>query len=166
GRQFRFAGIAWIGNTMFSADELSQKIELKPGQPADAIKLEYDLGKVRGLYGSRGYMGVKLDPKPVLGATGDARFEVTVTEGGVFLMGSLEVLAPDLDLTTRERLRSAWKIRASAVYDSNYKKQYMADSRPLLPRGSTWEFTFREEMDDKNKVVNVTILMKPAGQPN
>ncbi|MGH9602203.1 MAG: POTRA domain-containing protein [Terriglobales bacterium] len=166
GRQFRFAGIAWTGNTVFSADELSQKIELLSGQPADAIKLEYDLGKVRGLYGSRGYMGVRLVPKPVLSATGDARFEVTVAEGEVFHMGSLEVLAPDLDLTTRERLRSAWKIQASAVYDSNYKKQYMVDSRPLLPRGSTWEFTFREEMDDQNKLVNLTILMKPAGQPN
>ncbi len=165
GRQFRYAGAAWAGNHVFTADELSQKIELVPGQPADASKLEYDLGKVRGLYGSRGYMGVKLRTKPVLSSAGDARFEVAVEEGEVFHMGSLAILAPDLDGSTRERLRRAWRIQPGVVYDSSYSKQYMADARPLLPTGSTWEFTYREEMDDKKKIVNLMILMKPAGQP-
>ncbi|MGH9555108.1 MAG: hypothetical protein ACRD2Y_04725, partial [Terriglobales bacterium] len=81
-----------------------------------------------------------------------------------FHMGSLEIIAPDLDSRTRDRLRSAWKIQPGAVYDSSYSRQYMVDSRPLLPRGSTWEFTYREEMDDQKKIVNLTILMKPAGQ--
>ena len=41
---------------------------------------------------------------------------------------------------------------------------YLADCRPVLPGRTTWEFTFREELDDRNKVVNLTIVMKPAGQ--
>ncbi len=164
GRPFRYAGMVWSGNTLFSADELSRKIELMPGQPADAIKLEYDLAKVRGLYGSRGYMGARLDTKPALGPTGEARFEVAIEEGEVFRMGSLEIQAPDLEGSTRARLRQTWKILTGAVYDSGYKKQYMVDTRPLLPAGSTWEFTYREELDDKNKVVNLLILMKPAEQ--
>jgi len=165
GRQFRFAGVAWAGNSVFPSDELSRKVEMTPGQPADAVKFEYELGKIRALYGSRGYMGLKLIPKHVLSAAGDACFDVVIEEGEVFQMGSLEILAPDLDASIRERLRGAWRIQPGTVYDSSYSKQYMADSRPLLPNGSTWEFTFREEMDDRNKVVNLTILMKPAGQP-
>lgn len=165
GGPFRFAGVAWTGNTVFPADELSRQVELTHGQPADAVKFEYELGKVRALYGSRGYMGVKLVPKHVLSAGGDARFHVAIEEGDIFRMGSLEILAPDFDLTTRQRLHDAWKIQPGTVYDSSYSKQYLADSRPLLPLGTTWEFTFREEMDDKNKIVNLTIVMKPAGQP-
>jgi outer membrane protein assembly factor BamA len=149
---------------VFPADELSRKIELVHGQPADAIKLEYNLGNVRSLYGSRGYIGTNLRTKPVLGPAGTAHFEIAVTEGEVFRMGMLEILAPDLDLTTRDRLHKAWKIQKGATYDSTYSRQYLADSRPILPHGSTWEFTFREEMDDRNRVVNLTIVMKPAGQ--
>ncbi len=165
GRPFRFAGVAWTGNTVFPADDLSRNVELSHGQVADATKFEYELGKVRALYGSRGYMGVKLVPKHVLSASGEARFDVAIEEGEIFRMGSLEILAPDLELTTRQRLHDAWKIRPGVIYDSSYSKQYLADSRPLLPRGSTWEFTFREEMDDKRNIVNLTIVMKPAGQP-
>ncbi len=166
GRQFRYAGIAWTGNRVFTAEELSRKIELQPGQPADAIRLEHNLGEVRKLYGSRGYMGVNLRTQHALSRAGDARFELTVQEGEVYRMGSLEILAPDLDRSVRERMRSAWNILPGAVYDSSRSKQFMADTRHLLPTESTWEYTYREEIDDQNKVVNLIILMKPAGQRN
>ncbi len=164
GRQFRYAGIAWTGNHVFTADELSQKIELQPGQPADAVRLEHNLGEVRKLYGSRGYMGVHVRTRHVLSKAGDARFDLTVQEGDVYRMGSLEILAPDLDRSVREQMRTAWNIPQGSVYDSSRSKQFMADTRRLLPPQSTWEYTYREEMDDENKVVNLIILMKPSGQ--
>ncbi len=166
GRQFRYAGIAWTGNHVFTTDELSRKIELQPGQPADAIRLEHNLGEVRRLYGSRGYMGVQLRTQHVLSPAGDARFELMVQEGDLYRMGSLEILAPDLDRSVREQMRAAWSIPQGAVYDSSRSKQFMADTRHLLPAQSTWEYTYREEMDDQAKVVNLIILMKPAGQRN
>lgn len=164
GRQFRYAGIAWTGNRVFTTEELLQKIELQPGQPADAMRMERNLGDVRKLYGSRGYMGVNLRTQHVLSKAGDARFEVTVQEGDIYRMGSLELLAPDLDRSVREQMRTAWNIAPGAVYDSSRSKQFMADTNHLLPTQSTWEYTYREEMDDQNKVVNLVILMKPAGE--
>ncbi len=166
GRQFRYAGVTWTGNQVFPAEELSRKIELQPGQPADAIRLEHDLGEVRKLYGSRGYMGVHIVPRHVLNASGEARFELTVAEGEVYRMGSLEILAPDLDRSVREQMRSTWNIPTGAVYDSSRSRQFMADTRHLLPVQSTWEYTYREEMEDEKKVVNLIILMKPLGSGN
>ena len=155
-----------LGLKVMSPPDFRGAIFLQAGQPADAVRLEHNLGDVRKLYGSRGYMGAQLRTQHVLSKAGDARFELTVQEGDIYRMGSLEILAPDLDRSVREQMRTAWNIAAGAVYDSSRSKQFMADTRHLLPPQSTWEYTYREEMDDPNKVVNLVILMKPAGQRN
>src|SRR5271155_737619 len=56
GPQYKISAMDWSGNHEFPADKLQTLVHARPGQVANTVQLADDLGEVRKLYGSRGYI--------------------------------------------------------------------------------------------------------------
>jgi outer membrane protein assembly factor BamA len=138
GSQYRLVRCDWSGNKTIPSDALDSFLHAKPGQTANIVQLENDLGAVRELYGSRGYILATIKGDAEFDdAAGTVAFHLVVNEGNVFHMGELEFRGIDNNLTAR--LRAAWKLRPGDVYDSTYLKQFLPQARKLLPANLDWE---------------------------
>jgi len=153
GIQYRVAGFSWTGNTLFQSEELSKHLTLKPGDPANGVKMENDLAGVRKMYGKFGREAVRVHP--VADFSGDSvRYTLEITEGPVYHMGKVEILAPD---QYKEKIMGLWKLQEGAVYDSTYLVEVLAQVRKLLPTAARLEWKLREQIDDAAKVVNIQL---------
>jgi hypothetical protein len=153
GVQYRVAGFTWSGNTLISSEELSKRLTLKPGEPANGVKLARDLGEVRKLYGKFGREGARIHPAMAFSEE-TVRYTLEVTEGDVYHMGKLEVLAPD---QYKQKVQDAWRLPEGAVYDNTHLLLVVDKIRKFVPSNSRWEWKAREQIDDANKVVNVQL---------
>jgi outer membrane protein assembly factor BamA len=160
GPQYKFASAQWTGDTIFSADKLSPLVQLKTGEPANAIKLNDDLESVRHMYGTKGYMAAQIKPVPQLD---DDRLMVTyrleVVQGDVYHMGELDIHG--LDTPTNNRLKLAWKLAEDDVYDSSYPSHFLEGLPNSVISVSQWNVTVHETVDHKDKTVDVTLRFDP-----
>jgi outer membrane protein assembly factor BamA len=153
GTQYRVEGFAWTGNTLISSEELSKHLTLKPGEPANGVKLEGDLGRVRRLFGKFGREGTQILPVPAFTAD-TVRYTLEVSEGELYHMGKLEVLAPD---QYKQKVLDLWKLPEGAVYDNTYFFRVFEQLVKHGDSGAHWEWKAREQIDDATKVVNVQL---------
>jgi len=54
----------------------------------------------------------------------------------------------------------AWKLREGETYNADYTRKFLEDTRPLLPRGAQYSIKINEEINAKDKTVDVTIHFK------
>jgi len=156
GVQYRIAGWEWSGNKEVSTEALQPLIHAKAGQVANTVQLESDLRVVQELYGSKGYVlaGVKADAE-FDNARATVTYHFAVNEGAQFHMGELEFRG--LDNTLTARLRAAWKLHPGDVYDATYLKQYVPQSRKLLPVTLDWDIDPHVTAIAQNKTVDVDL---------
>ena len=153
GVQYRVSGFSWTGNTLISGEELTKHLTLKPGDPANGVRMENDLGAVRRMFGKFGREAAHIHP--VMDFSEDSvRYTLEVTEGPVYHMGKVEILAPD---QFKQKITGFWKLQEGAVYDSTYLAVVMEQVRQLLPAAARLEWKLREQIDDTAKIVNIQL---------
>ena len=157
GSQYKLSEIVLSGCKVFPADKLRDLIHLQSGQPVNARLLEQGLQAIKKLYSTRGYMAVKIQPSPELNdADSTAKYAVQVEEGSIYKMGDLEIRG--LDSRATEHMAAAWKLRTDDTYDSSYPQKFLDSTHDLLAGGvDQWNATIHETLDDKDKVVDVSI---------
>jgi outer membrane protein assembly factor BamA len=156
GLQYKVSSFAWDGNTAFPAERLQGLIRLQPAQIANAVQLQADLEAVHKLYGTRGYMTANVKTEPVFDESASSVvFKLHVREGDLFHMGDLEING--VDTKTADRLRDAWMLKESDVYDSSYPKRFFDQSWKLLPPKTNWTVSLHEGVNEKEKTVDVSI---------
>ena len=69
-------------------------------------------------------------------------------------MGDLEVRG--LDTRTTEHVAVAWKLREGDTYDALYASKFVESAFSLLP-GEDWTITVHESVEEKDKVVDVSL---------
>jgi len=153
GTQYRVAGFSWTGNTLLSSEELSKHLTLKPGEPANRVRLEGDLARVRRLFGKFGREAAQIRPVPAFAAD-TVRYTLEVSEGELYHMGKLEVLAPD---QYKQKVLEIWKLKEGEAYDNTYFLQVLEQLVKHGAAGPRWEWKAREQIDDAAKVVNVQL---------
>jgi outer membrane protein assembly factor BamA len=110
---------------------------------------------IKKLYGTRGYMAVQIHPKPTLNdADSTVKYLFDFNEGGIYKMGDLEIRG--LDSRATGRLAEAWKLRAGDTYDSSYLNRFLDSLSDLLP-GDLWNISFHESLEDKDRLVDVSL---------
>ena len=63
GSQYKVTRVQLSGNKdVFPVEKLRELIHLQPGQPANAVEADQDAENLKNLYGTRGYMAVKIRP--------------------------------------------------------------------------------------------------------
>ena len=118
----------WTGNAVVQAKDLDAALAMKAGDIADVTKLEAGLRSVRGLYGKQGYVQASVKFTPRLDdAARKAVFEMAVTEGQQFFMGTLEILG--LQSADEANLRKKWSLEPGSVYDESYLTRFLDQNR-------------------------------------
>lgn len=124
----------WTGNATVSAKELNVALAMKSGDVVDLARIETGLGLVHEIYGKRGYVTQAVTFVPKLDDTAHkAVFEMTVTEGPQFVMGSLQIIG--VTPSEEANLRKKWRLAPGAVYDAAYLTQFIKEN-PVASAGS------------------------------
>ncbi len=130
GRQFKVAGIEFVGNHAFSTSKLRGEFSLKKGDLLARNKIGMGIDGVRNLYVSDGFVDWIATSGATKRSDGTILLTLSVAEGPQYRMGKLEIF------TKREladRLRATWELPEGAVFDLRYIDKYLDTNRPLLP---------------------------------
>lgn len=163
GQQYRVDDIQLSGYKAFPVEKLRPLLRLTAGQIADSVKLDQDIQAIRELYGTKGYMGLKVNPVPEFDDTlGAVKFLLEFNEGDVYKMGDLDIRG--LDSRTTDRLKEAWKIRGGDPYDSSYPKEFVKEAMKELSLMGNWVSHYRQSVNEKDKTVDVSIRFDPESR--
>jgi outer membrane protein assembly factor BamA len=127
GLQYKLFAVQWSGNRVLSNDELARALKDKVGAPLNQVQLEEDLGGISRVYGTRGYIEVRLNPKfsfDDAGATVVA--EIQVQEGNQYHQGGVQFTG--LTESAAAPLRKLWKLQPGDVYDTSYPGLFLKDA--------------------------------------
>jgi outer membrane protein assembly factor BamA len=164
GLQYKLADIQISGAKVFPAERLRGMIRLQTSQPANALQLDEDLQAFKKLYGSKGYMAAAIHPVPEMDdAQATVKYQIDIAEGDVYKMGDLTI--EGLDSRTTSRLQEDWKLRGGDPYDGNYLHQFLNDTAEELSGMGQWNITTHESLDEKDKMVDVTVRYDPKARP-
>ena len=83
-----------------------------------------------------------------------SKYVFQIQEGDIYKMGDLEVRG--LDSKTTERMATAWKLREGDTYDAQYPNQFLESAFSMLP-ARTWNITVHESVEEKEKMVDVSL---------
>ena len=133
GQVYSWAGAAWSGNAAVPAAELDAALAMRPGEVANAAKVERQLREVRRAYGRRGYLAAAWrERREFDDSARRVTFAFDVREGPQYRMGELTVAGlPEPDA---ERVRAAWKMRPGDVFDVTYTDGFFERLMPTLAR--------------------------------
>lgn len=156
GRQYKLRSVEVSGfRDVFPAEKLRELIHMQLDQPANAVEADQDVEALKRLYGTRGYMGVKIQTTPEIDdADSTVRYRFQCQEGSIYKMGDLEVRG--LDSKATERIVTAWRLLPGQTYDSGYAKLFLDSISNLFP-ADQWKITVRETAEDQDKLVDVSL---------
>ena len=159
GPAHAFAGAKWSGNTAVPSTELDAAFGLKPGDLADIDQVDAGLRGARRAYGRLGYLAMRSTYVPQVdeGARRVA-FDVQVTEGPQFRMGTLEVIG--LAPADADAIAKKWRLQAGDPYDEEYARDFQI--KEVLPlaraRRAAKPPQMQTRTDPAARVVNVRIV--------
>jgi len=156
GSQYKIGAMEWSGNQEFPTDKLQALVHARPGQVANTVQLADDLGEIRKLYGSRGYITAACKTELTFDdATSTVVLHMEVNEESVYHMGELQFRGLDNSLTAK--LRAIWKLRPGDVYDLGYIDEFWPQANKLLPTNFDWEHAVHLTANVRDKSVDVDI---------
>ena len=156
GKQYLVSEVSWKGNSAVTMLESAPFFHLSTGQPADAVRLEQDIGALLKLYRSRGYMTAQIKPEPQMDdEKNTVRYQINVAEGDLYKMGELDILGADT--ASKDRLHEAWKLGEGQPYNADYTRQFLDGTHRFLPPGLHYSVKLSEQLNAKDKTVDVTL---------
>jgi outer membrane protein insertion porin family len=125
GLRYNLTAIQWSGNKAFSLDDLTKALKDEPGKPLNQVQLEEELGGISKVYGTRGYMEARLDPKYNCDdASQSVVVAIQANEGAQYHMGNVEFRG--LSENAVASLRKLWKLHPGDPYDSSYPGLFLS----------------------------------------
>lgn len=125
GGIYRWGGITWQGNAAFGPAALNAFVQLPAGEPANGTKILQLWQRIGEEYGRRGYIEVKLTPKPRYDETQlRVHYDVQVDEGDVYRMGELVITG--LSALAKRKLTEAWTIEKGSTFNRTYLMEFLA----------------------------------------
>ena len=126
GPAFTWGSVQWSGNSAISSADLGSLVQIAPGAPADGNTIQALWDRVSDAYARRGYLDMTLTPTPQFDdAAGRVRYNATLTEGIQYHMGQLVLTG--LSIEGERRIRGAWKIAPSAVFDQTVYQDFLTE---------------------------------------
>ena len=164
GPAYQLAGIEWSGNKEIATEQLQNLFHLSLNQPANAVQIDSALREVEQLYGSKGYVKAAVKPVPHFDDAKDTvTFDLQVHEGDLYKMGELEIRG--VDSKTSSQMLERWAIHQGTPYDSAYAKRFIEEAWKLLPSRVDWNVSAHEAVDERDKVVDVSLIYSVQSPP-
>lgn len=148
GPRYQVRNVSFIGNEVFSFDDLNGLVKLKPVDGElpyfDAAKMNQDLVTLRDLYGSNGYVFSDIVAEPrFLETPGTLDLVYKISEGKQYRVGRILVeIEGDYGVTKREVLLNRLSLRPGDIIDIReirnserrlMSSQIFAGSDPSVP---------------------------------
>lgn len=101
GPQYKVRNIAWIGNTVYPSEILSERLDIAKGDIFDADKFEKNLRgnekqtDVSSLYLDNGYLTFNLQPKEIKVAEDSVDIEIRIEERNQFTVNRVDIEGND-----------------------------------------------------------------------
>lgn len=101
GNQYKVRNIIWEGNSVYQAEELDARLDLKRGAVFDFAKFEQNLRfnekqtDVSSLYQDNGYLTAQIDPKEEKVASDSVDIKIKIVEGSRFKVGKVDISGND-----------------------------------------------------------------------
>jgi outer membrane protein insertion porin family len=125
GPAYQWAGVQWQGNTSITSQNLDGLVDLKPGDPADGIKIEATWDHARAAYGRAGFLDATIDPVPQFDdKTGGVIYNVTISEGRQYHMGRLVLTG--LSVEGERRIRTYFPIAIGTIFDQSAYELFLS----------------------------------------
>jgi outer membrane protein assembly factor BamA len=156
GKQYKLTSIELSGNKALSEETLRNLVHLPVGQAADVRQLTEDLEAMKQLYGTHGYVDVRIDPVPQINELeSSVGYVLNFKEGEAYKMGDLEILGVDSRIGVR--LQNLWTLRTGDTYDSSYARRFVAQALKQVLTAGEWNTDLQETPNRKDKTVDVTL---------
>jgi len=101
GPQYKVRNISWVGNTVYSSDILSERLDIAKGDIFNAEKFEKNLRgnekqtDVSSLYLDNGYLTFNLQPKEIKVAEDSVDIEIRIEERNQFTVNRVDIEGND-----------------------------------------------------------------------
>lgn len=155
GAQYKLTNLEIAGNKAVAADTLRNLIQLRLGQPADAVELAKDVESMKALYGTKGYMDAAVQVQPAIDESQHTvKYVLSIKEGDIYKMGDLEIVG--VDAYTKDRLQNNWTLLTGDTYNSGYTRRFVSQALAQVLKGE-WRSDIHETLDRKDKTVDVTL---------
>jgi outer membrane protein insertion porin family len=93
GAQFKFAGVTFEGNVIFTSDQLYKLVTSKTGEIVNMTRLEMDLQRVADLYFENGYIFNSITRSPSYNyQTSEISYHITITERSRAYIESIAII--------------------------------------------------------------------------
>jgi outer membrane protein insertion porin family len=158
GNEFRFGGITFEGNVIFTSEQLDKLITSKKGEIVNMTKLEMDLQRVADLYSENGYIFNSMMRTPSLNYQGnEISYHITIIERSRAYIESIIILGNEKtknNVILREIPMESGdvfsKVKIMEAMRNLYNLQYFSMIIPDTLPGSTENlmdlvFTFEEQ---------------------
>ncbi len=91
GPQSHVGRVSLSGARVFAADEITQRLKLKPGAIYSPQALAADVKTMRDMYGAKGYIELAVIPSPVPAGTGQMDVSFQIDEGVVYYVDKVNI---------------------------------------------------------------------------
>ncbi len=119
GPRYVVRGISVVGNQVFGSDDLMQRLELQRGEFFDLDKMNKDVGELRDIYGSQGYIFADVQAEPrFLPEPGELDLVYDIQEGKQYRVGNIVVnIDGDHPHTKHSVIRNRISVKPGDVID-------------------------------------------------
>ena len=134
GPIYRWNKAEWVGNRVFTAEELDAALRMKNGEVANGVKIDKALHEVEKLYGRKGHLEIRTRMVPDFDdANSMVTFRMELTEGPQYKMGSVKITG--LPEQETQALLESWKLRPGEVFNTGYLDTFFRnDARDVMQR--------------------------------
>lgn len=156
GAQYQLSRITFSGSKIFPAEKLGALMQVKEGEPVNALQLNRDLEAARKLYGTAGYIEAKVSVSPQWDRQSrTVAYDIGIQEGEQYHMGDLDILG--LDPRDVDKVRELWTLRQGQPYDISYPARFVLEAEKILPRTADWDATVHDSANPGDKSVDVSV---------
>jgi len=162
GLQYKLVKMDWAGNVVFPNDKLQSLINLKAGEPANAMQLLDDLEQVRKLYGTKGYLFAHADQTPEMDdATATVSYQLSVSEGDLYRMGELTI--DGIPPANAAKMTAQWQLKKGDPFDDSYLQRFFKIMYHDVGLKVPYNIVPKQSINQKDKTVSVALHFVPKG---
>jgi outer membrane protein assembly factor BamA len=162
GPRCRLSSIEFTGNHALSSQDLRANFPIKIGDDFARSKIAAGLERMRGLYGSQGFLDSVFIPDVELDSSSTTKLNIEVQEGPQYRMDKLEILGPP---EVAEKLQTRWELAPGAVFNAGYVKTFLERNGSLLPGDFTPSDDVELFTDCRDATVSVHLHLMQGPQP-
>jgi len=160
GIRYKLTGIEWAGNAAFSSDQLQKLVQLKVGEPANAVQLATEIESVRKLYGTRGFLAAHVNPDAAMDdSQATVHYTLRVNEGDLYRMGDLRIDGLADDAATR--IATQWQMKKGEPFDDSYLKRFFESMYRDVTLSKSLNVVPKQTVNPTDKTVSVFLHFVP-----